>query len=101
MRFRTTGRWWLYPALATPLAIAYLVGPGFVNSGPVFNVIGLSASVAIVLGVRRHRPVAPWSWYLLALGQALFVAGDVVGYNYKAFFGSEIPFPSIADPIYL
>jgi hypothetical protein len=31
---------------------------------------------------------ARWAWYLVALGQAFFVTGDVLAHNYKAFFGS-------------
>jgi signal transduction histidine kinase len=38
---------------------------------------------------------------LFALGQALFVAGDVLAYNYERFFGRPLPFPSIADVFYL
>ena len=66
-----------------------------------FNVIGFSACLAIVVGVRVHRPAARWGWYLIALGQLLFVSGDVLAYNYKAFFGNALPFPSVADPFYL
>ena len=91
--------WWLYLALMAPLSVAYLAGP--LNAGPVFNVIGFSACVAIVVGVRINRPGTRWAWYLIALGQLLFVSGDVIAYNYKAFFGSQLPFPSIADPLYL
>jgi diguanylate cyclase (GGDEF)-like protein/PAS domain S-box-containing protein len=82
-----------------PVAVAYLAGP--LNAGPVFNVIGFSACIAIVVGVRRHKPATRLSWYLIALGQAFLVAGDVVAYNYKAFFGTALPFPSVADPLYL
>jgi diguanylate cyclase (GGDEF)-like protein/PAS domain S-box-containing protein len=91
--------WWMYLALMTAVSVAYLAGP--LNAGPVFNVIGLSASVAIVVGVGKHKPSARLPWYLIALGQSLFVAGDVLAYNYQAFFGKPLPFPSIADPVYL
>jgi diguanylate cyclase (GGDEF)-like protein/PAS domain S-box-containing protein len=91
--------WWLYLALMTPVALAYLAGP--LNAGPVFNAIGFSACVAIVVGVRLHRPATRWAWYLIALGQLLFVSGDVLAYNYKAIFGEALPFPSVADPFYL
>jgi hypothetical protein len=96
---RSRHAWWLYLALMTPVAVAYLAGP--LNAGPVFNLIGFSAGVAIILGVRIHRPAARWPWYLIALGQFLFVTGDVLAYNYKAFFGKPLPFPSVADPFYL
>jgi diguanylate cyclase (GGDEF)-like protein/PAS domain S-box-containing protein len=98
MRF-SRHAWWLYLALMVPVTVAYLAGP--LDIGPVFNGIGFSACIAIVVGVRRHKPAASLSWYLIALGQALFVAGDVIAYNYKAFFGTALPFPSVADPLYL
>jgi diguanylate cyclase (GGDEF)-like protein/PAS domain S-box-containing protein len=91
--------WWLYLALMGAVSVAYLAGP--LNAGPVFNVIGFSGCVVIVVGVRIHRPAGRWGWYLIALGQLTFVTGDVLAYNYKAFFGSALPFPSIADPVYL
>jgi diguanylate cyclase (GGDEF)-like protein/PAS domain S-box-containing protein len=98
MRF-SRHAWWLYLAVMAPITVAYLAGP--LNSGPIFNVIGFSACIAIVVGVRRHKPGARAAWYLIALGQALFAAGDVVAYNYPAFFGQALPFPSVADPLYL
>lgn len=63
--------WWLYLALMVPLSVAYLTGP--LNAGPVFNAIGFSAVIAIVVGVRINRPATPWAWYLIALAQFLFV----------------------------
>jgi diguanylate cyclase (GGDEF)-like protein/PAS domain S-box-containing protein len=98
MRF-SRHAWWLYLALMMPIALAYLAGP--LNAGPVFNGIGFSACIAIVLGVRIHKPAARLPWYLIALGQGFFAAGDVLAYNYKAFFGTALPFPSVADPLYL
>jgi hypothetical protein len=72
-----------------------------INAGPVFNAIGFGGCFAIVAGVRMHRPASRWAWYLIALGQALFVARDVLAYNYRALFGAALPFPSVADPVYL
>src|SRR3984957_2339179 len=80
-------------------AVLYLAGP--LNAGPVFNVIGFSGVIAIGVGVRTHKPAARLAWYLIAAGQAFFVAGDVLSYNYKALFGTALPFPSVADPLYL
>ncbi len=91
--------WWLYLTLMAPITVAYLAGP--LNAGPVFNAIGFSACLAIVVGVRVHKPAARLAWYLIALGTAFFAAGDVLAYNYKAFFGAALPFPSVADPVYL
>ena len=98
MRF-SRHAWWLYLAVMAPIAVAYLAGP--LKAGPVFNVIGFSGVVAIVAGVRMHRPAARVAWYLIAVGLALFISGDVLAYNYRALFGGALPFPSIADPVYL
>ena len=55
----------------------------------------------ILIAVRLWKPQTRLPWYLFALGQALFVAGDVITYNYDRFFGTELPFPSIGDVFYL
>jgi diguanylate cyclase (GGDEF)-like protein/PAS domain S-box-containing protein len=98
MRF-SRHAWWLYLALTASIAVAYLAGP--LNDGPVFNAIGYSACIAIVVGVRKNKPAARFPWYLIAAGQALLATGDVLAYNYKALFGTALPFPSVADPFYL
>jgi diguanylate cyclase (GGDEF)-like protein/PAS domain S-box-containing protein len=98
MRFSRRA-WWLYLAVMLPVAVAYLAGP--LNAGPVFNAIGFSGAIAVVAGVRMHKPDSRAAWYLIAFAQALFVAGDVLTYNYKALFGATLPFPSVADPLYL
>ena len=91
--------WTAYPLVAGIVAILYLAGP--LNAGPVFNLLGASSAVAVTRGARRWRPRGRFGWELIALGQILFVAGDVLAYNYAALFGRELPFPSIADPFYL
>jgi signal transduction histidine kinase len=93
--------WWLFLVVMAPIVCVYLFGPAAFNAGPVFNGIGLSAVAAIVVGVRLHRPSTKAAWYLIALGLALFVTGDVFAYNYQRFFGRSLPFPSIADVPYL
>jgi PAS domain S-box-containing protein len=92
---------WLAYVLAGIVGlVAFLFVPGF-RQGPVFNAIGLSGAVAIVIAVRIHRPAQRLPWYLVAAGMTAFVAGDVVTYNYERFFGTEVPFPSIGDALYL
>ena len=91
--------WWLYLALIAPVTAVYLAGP--LNYAPVYNAIGFSACIAMVVGVRAHRPAARWAWYVLAIGQALAVTGDVLAYNYTVLFGGALPDTSIADVFYL
>jgi hypothetical protein len=91
--------WWLYLALIAPLTAAYLAG--LLNDGPVYNAIGFSGVVAMFVGIRVNRPSARWAWYVLAIGQVLFVGGDVLAYNYQALFGEALPNTSVADVFYL
>jgi signal transduction histidine kinase len=100
------GRAWLIflgwiAVTSSEYSVAHVTGPHWLNSGPVFNVIGLSAVGAILVGARRNARGRRLPWYLFALAQALFVAGDVLAYNYARFFGKTLPFPSIADAFYL
>jgi len=81
--------------------LAHFVGPHWLNSGPVFNVIGGSAVVALIVGARKNSKGRRLPWYLIALGQACFVTGDVLAYNYTRIFGGTLPFPSVADAVYL
>jgi PAS domain S-box-containing protein len=92
--------WVLYLVLGISAALAYLFVPGL-RVGTFFNGIGLSASVAILVAVRLNRPKHRLPWYLFALGQALFVVGDVITYNYDRLFGTSLPFPSVGDFFYL
>ena len=68
-------------------------GPGH---SVVYDLVGLSAVVAILCGVRLHRPARRGIWY----GLALFVAGDVLYSVYADALHVE-PFPSPADALYL
>ena len=90
---------WYLVVLETAL-LAYLLAPGF-RQGWLFNLIAVSSPIAILCAVRMWKPDTRTPWYLFALGQALFVAGDVITYNYDRLFGVELPFPSIGDILYL
>jgi diguanylate cyclase (GGDEF)-like protein/PAS domain S-box-containing protein len=92
--------WIVYLGVFEAALLAYLFVPG-VKLGWVFNLIAVSSPVAMVVAIRIWRPSARLPWYLFALGQALFVAGDVITYNYKDFFGTDLPFPSVGDILYL
>jgi diguanylate cyclase (GGDEF)-like protein/PAS domain S-box-containing protein len=99
---RVRQRAWLwYVAGGVVVTALFLFVPGWQEVGPLFNAIAISSPIAILIAVRIWRPDARWPWYLFALGQALFVAGDVITYNYERFFGEILPFPSVGDVFYL
>jgi signal transduction histidine kinase len=88
-------------AITSAYAVAHFTGPQWLNSGPAFNVIGVSAVLALLVGARRNLPGRRLPWYLFAAGQILYVLGDVFSDNYERFFGGELPSVSIADAFYL
>ena len=64
-----------------------------------YDVVGASAVVVALIGIHVNRPDRRLPWFLMATGQALFVAGDIMWNYYEAI--GEAPFPSIADVLYL
>ena len=93
--------WGLYLAAGGLLTAAYLWFPPLVGNGPVINLLGLSSSVAIAVGIWVHKPRARLPWLLFIVGQFLFFAGDVYTYSYRLVFGADVEFPSFGDVLYL
>ncbi|MFJ3792557.1 putative bifunctional diguanylate cyclase/phosphodiesterase [Kitasatospora sp. NPDC090091] len=63
--------------------------------------IGLGSVAAIVVGVHLNRPAHALPWYLLALANLSFTAGEVVQVIQMQFLHLGSPFPSVADGFYL
>ena len=88
--------WAWYLAVTGVLAALYLFVPPLKGAGPLINVLGFSGVVAIVVGIRIHRPKARAAWWLFVVGQLLFFSGDLYTYTYP-----NASFPSIGDAFYL
>ena len=67
--------WQVYLAVGALITALYVFVPPFAGSGPVFNLLGLSPVIAILVGLRRYSPVSPSPWRWFALGFLLFWAG--------------------------
>ncbi|MGH2810226.1 MAG: PAS domain-containing protein, partial [Actinomycetota bacterium] len=87
--------WLVYLLGGSAATAAYFVAPMVKGNGLWFNLIGLSAAVAIVAGVKMYKPKPAAAWWLFAVAQVTFVIGDAVYYNWKPLF------PSIGDIFYL
>jgi len=89
--------WTIYLAVGGILTAGYLWFPPLKASGPLINVLGLSSSVAIAVGIYLHRPKARVAWVLFIVGNFLFFAGDLYTYSYPKLMGVDVEFPSIGD----
>ncbi len=81
------------------VAVHFVLPGGSLEQDLVYDVVGASAVVAILVGVWLHRPDRRAPWLLLAGGQASFVIGDLL-FIYLDHNGG-IPYPSVADAFYL
>ena len=101
LALRRLALWQIYLGAGALLTALYVWVPPFAASGPVFNLLGLSPVVAIVVGVRRYKPASrgPWIWF--AVGMLLFWLGDLYTYSYPRLFGADVPFPSLGDGAYV
>ena len=92
--------WNLAAVGALVFAAVYAVAPiGSSGRNVLYPFAELGAIAAIVVGVRRYRPIAPHAWLLIAGGLAAFMAGDVLWAVYE--LTGRDPFPSPADLLYL
>ncbi len=96
-----TPLWAAYFALgALAVAIHQLAfESGSLQQSWFYDIIGGSAVLVAFIAIAWFRPERRLPWWLMATGQALFVAGDIV-WNWYETIG-ESPFPSTADILYL
>jgi signal transduction histidine kinase len=93
------------PASAFALGAGAVVAMSLATHGHVhdllYEVVGGGSVVAIVVGVRRHRPRGRLAWYLLALAMGLWVIGDIGCAWYPTVAGAALPYPSAVDVVYM
>lgn len=98
---RRIAPWSAYLGACATLAVLYFFVPPLRGSAPVMNLLGLSPVVAILAGVRLHRPRSAAPWYWFAAGFALFWLGDVYTYALPKVFHHPVGFPSPGDAFYV
>ena len=94
--------WQGYLAVSGLGVFLYLTISPFKGSGLLYNTLGLSSWIAVIVGIRRNKPSYALPWWLFAFGLCLYWMGDVYTYSYPQYIlHHEVPFPSIGDAIYL
>jgi signal transduction histidine kinase len=97
---------WGYLAAGAVAALGYVIIPRtglvpiWVPEIALYIGFALSASLAILAGVRRYRPRPALPWYLFAIGTFAFVVAHCV-FVLTAELSANGRFPSIADALYL
>jgi PAS domain S-box/diguanylate cyclase (GGDEF) domain len=79
------------------LAVVSLTVPSVHTAA--WGLLGLSSVVAMIAGIRRHRPRYPLPWHLLVAAVASLSFGDVIA-EVLLYLGVT-PFPSVADVSYM
>jgi diguanylate cyclase (GGDEF)-like protein/PAS domain S-box-containing protein len=94
--------WQGYLAFGVTGIFLYLLVPPLKGNPVLFNTLGMTSWIAVVVGIRRNRPTYALPWWLFAFGFFLYWLGDVYTYSYpQLILHHEVPFPSIGDAIYL
>ncbi len=82
------------------VTVAYYLTGSDVAQLVLYNGLGLSSVVVMVVGLRRYRPHDWAPWLLFAAGRLSFVTADVIFYVYDNIQHAQ-RFPSAADVFYL
>jgi diguanylate cyclase (GGDEF)-like protein len=101
--FRASGAgaaWKLWLGSGLAMSVSYFALPSQALQDVLYQVPGMLAVVAVVIGVIIHRPSDSRPWWVLALGLALSSVGDWTWVVLDSAYGLD-PFPSVADVFYL
>ena len=67
---------------AVAVGVYFALPAGHVQN-TAYYLVGASAAIALLAGVRFHRPRSVTPWLFFSLGTAIFVAGDVLGTEFS------------------
>ena len=85
----------------TAIGVYFLLPWNSMAQSVLYDLIGISSAVAILVGTRRHRPALSVPWYLFAAGMLAFSVGDILFNSYARIWHRDPPVPSVADVFYL
>jgi len=100
-RLGVSWQWLGYLTLGGAASAAFLADRHGALAKALYPGIAASAVVALIVGLRRHRPPASAPWLLLGLGATMFAVADGIWIQYAGSPAAAAPFPSLADVFYL
>jgi signal transduction histidine kinase len=92
-----------YALTGLVLTVAYFTAAGGSVNGraAIYQAMAIAAGIAVLAGVRLHRPSNRRPWFLFAGGLLMWGSGDAYWNSYQWFLGKAAPFPSPTDGLYL
>jgi diguanylate cyclase (GGDEF)-like protein/PAS domain S-box-containing protein len=88
---------WGFLGLGVLIATLYLFVRPLEGDIWVLSGLRMYGLLALVVGVRRHRPPVPGAWWLFGLGLAMLMAGDLYTEILPALLRISVTAPSVAD----
>lgn len=95
---RRLAPWQVLAGFAVASAVAYVFLTPFQYF--IYPVFTCTAMIAMSFGIVRHRPERRAAFWVLVAGMATQWFGDLAFFSYSRVLG-EVPYPSIADALYL
>ena len=92
---------WCLAAAAIGIFAQYLLQDRTAPWALVSVGFSLGACVAILAGVRTHRPAVSAPWWVLLAGATTVAAANLVWYPAQAGLVGPLPFPSAVDALYI
>jgi diguanylate cyclase (GGDEF)-like protein/PAS domain S-box-containing protein len=93
--------WLTFLMVGAAVCGLYIFVTPFRASGTISTSLGLYGVFGVAQGIRIHRPRARMAWRCFAGGLFLFWLGDLYTFSYPRLFHAAVPFPSLADALYL
>lgn len=80
---------------------AYFLMSSDLAEAIIFTALQAAALIALIIGVRHHRPKAKGAWLTLGAGLVLYAAGNLVWYVYQVAADVTLPYPSLSDALFI
>lgn len=90
--------------LATSVALAAvfpLFPPRSWMGAVVYIGLGFAELLAVIVGLRRHRPRQARSWHYLRAGAALYALTNLIWFGFPVLLHRDLAFPSIVDAMFV
>jgi signal transduction histidine kinase len=87
--------------VVTAIAAYFFADLSYGADSLIYLALGATSGLIVLVAIARHRPRRRLPWLMIAMGTLLNSGGDAIWNAYDFILQTEVPFPSIADVLYL